>query len=378
MRALDSIFRSFRVRVDATEVCRLSNTGIETQMKTLSVIAVAALLTAAAPACAQEGHEHSAASEHKHEHAAGPGLFGQPPEYVHVLLNPLPVYGLAIGIVALGIALLVRSKPSRTGALVIVIVSSAAAWPVKHYGQNAYQRVRQISDEQGQQRLDQHMERADKLIYAFYATALLGVVALAGQRKFPKAAVPLAIATLVAGAASFGGGVWISKAGGQIRHPEFRAGSAPSMEAAPNEHGTPDPSHEKMQHEPTQPSDTSGGHKHDATSKQSAEKAPLPDTPEAAWKAIHEHHGELESAVNTKKFNDVQSHAQEIRALAQRLVELSHADHKPVVESGVSKVTHALDELKQSAETGSELVLKNNFEEFAKALNDLEQQMKKQ
>lgn len=189
-------------------------------MKTLTAILIAALLTAAG-VCAQETHEH--------EHAAGPGLFGQPPEYVHVLLNPLPVYGLAIGIITLGIALLARSKPARTGALIIVIVSSAVAWPVAHYGQNAYQRVRQVSDEPGQQWLDQHMERADKLIYAFYATALLGLAALASQRKFPKAAVPLAIATLVAGGAAFGGGLWISKAGGQIRHPEFRgtAGAQP-------------------------------------------------------------------------------------------------------------------------------------------------------
>lgn len=189
-------------------------------MKTLAAILITALLGVAG-ACAQETHEHS------DEHAAGPGLFGQPPEYVHVLLNPLPVYGLAIGVVALAIALLARSKPTRTGALVIVIVCSAAAWPVAHYGHNAYERVRQISDEQGRQRLDQHMERADKLIYAFYATVLLGVATLAGQRKFPKAAVPLAIATLVVGGASFAGGVWISKAGGQIRHPEFRgAGGA--------------------------------------------------------------------------------------------------------------------------------------------------------
>jgi hypothetical protein len=33
------------------------------------------------------------------------------PEYVHVLLNPLPVYGLAVGVLGLVIALL--SKPGQ-------------------------------------------------------------------------------------------------------------------------------------------------------------------------------------------------------------------------------------------------------------------------
>lgn len=344
-------------------------------MKILAAILVATLLGAAAPACAHEEHKHAAASEH--EHAAGPGLFGQPPEYVHVLLNPLPIYGLAIGLVTLGAALLARSKPARNGALLIVVVSSAVAWPVKHYGQNAYQRVRQISDEQGQQWLDQHMERADKLIYAFYATALLGIATLASQRKFPKAAVPLAIATLVAGGASFGGGLWIGKAGGQIRHPEFRAKSAPAEMGTSHEHGAPASAHEKMQQEKMQPANTSGGHQHE-TPGQASEKAPLPDTVEGVWKAIHEHHHELESAVSAKRFSDVQSHAHSASDLMKRLIEVSPPGQKAGLESGVNKATQALAALQQSAETGSELVMKNNFDEFAKTLSEFEQQMKQQ
>ncbi|MCI0349180.1 MAG: hypothetical protein L0Z53_07125, partial [Acidobacteriales bacterium] len=288
-------------------------------MKTLSAIVVTALLGVVV-ACAHE----------KREHPAGPGVFGQPPEYVHVLLNPMPVYGLAIGMLALGAAVLARSKPARAIALGIIVVSAASAWPVQYYGENAYQRVRQISDEAGQQSLDEHMERAAKLVYIFYATALLGIIALVSQRKFPKAATPLAVVTLFVGAASLCAGGWISKAGGQIRHPEFRADSKPSTNAAPHRHDASDQSHEKMQH-----SDASGGHKPGAPSEQAAEKTPLPDTLEGVWKVIHEHHGELDSAVNGKNFSDVRSHAEKLSALAKRLLDVSPADHKPVVESGV-------------------------------------------
>ncbi len=135
---------------------------------------------------------------------------------------------------------------------------------------------------------------------------------------------------------------------------------------------TSEQSHEKMQ-----PSDTSG-HKHGATSEQTADKTPLPDTLEGVWKAIHENHAGLTSAVKDRKFSDVQSHAKEIRALAKKLVDVTHPDHKPAVESGVNKIVHALDELKSSAETGSESVMKNNFKQFGEALEQLEQQMKKQ
>ena len=340
-------------------------------MKTLIAVLAAALVGIAST------HAHE-----KHEHAAGPGLFGQPPEYVHVLLNPFPVYGLAIGILALGAALLARSKPARAIALGIIIVSSVSDWAVTHYGENAYAGVREKADETGQQWLDEHMDRAHKFVYVFYATALLGIAALVSQKKFPKAATGLTITTLLACVISLGVGGWISKAGGQIRHPEFRAGSPPPAKGG-HEHDASKPSHETMQHDKMQHSDASAGHKHGATDKQSAEKpaaekASLPDTLEGVWKHIHEHHGELETAITGKKFSEVQSHVEHLAALARRLVELSHADHKASVESGANKVNQTLVELKQSAETGSELVLKTNFDAFAKSLNELEQQMKKQ
>ena len=292
---------------------------------------------------------------------------------MHVLLNPLPVYGLVLGIVALGAALVARSKPARASALGIVLVGSASAWPVLHYGQNAYAGVREKADEAGQQWLDDHMERAEKAIYFFYVTTALALAALVGLKKFPKTATPFAVATLLAAVASVGVGGWISKAGGQIRHPEFRIGSSPSTNAAPHEHGLPQQPHDKMQ-----PPGTSGEHKHGETSEPSAEKIPLPETFDGVCNAIHVYHGELESAVNTKKFSEVQSGAKTIGALAKKLVEVAPADRKPLVESGVTAMNQALDEIRSSAETGSDSVMKTRFKEFEQALEQLEQQMKKQ
>jgi hypothetical protein len=331
-------------------------------MKTLTAIVTSALLGIAA-----------AHANEKHIHAEGGGLFGQPPEYVHLLLNPLPVYGLALGILALGAALLARSKPAQAVALAILLVGSASAWPVFHYGQNAYARIREKADDAGQQWLDQHMERAEKSIYIFYVTAVLAIAGLISVKKFPKVATPLALLTLVTGAASVGVGGWISKAGGQIRHPEFRAESAHSTNAASHEHGSSQQSHERMQQ-----TNATGSHKHETTSEQSAEKTPMPDTLEGVWKAIHEHHRELESAVNETKFSEVQSHARELGALAKRLIELTPSDRKSVVENGANKMDAALAELRSSAETGSDSVMKTRFKEFAQALEQLEQQTKKQ
>ena len=51
----------------------------------------------------------------------------QQPEYIHVVINPLPVYGLAGGLIGLFIAICQRSRRAIVAALVIVLVSAAAA-----------------------------------------------------------------------------------------------------------------------------------------------------------------------------------------------------------------------------------------------------------
>ncbi|MCG3150127.1 MAG: hypothetical protein PCFJNLEI_03605 [Verrucomicrobiae bacterium] len=152
------------------------------------------------------------------------------PEYVHVLLNPLPVYALAMGVLALGIALLMRSRPAQVVALIVVLVGSASAYPVLRYGQRGYDRVYAMSNSDAQLWLDQHMHRAERFVFAFYLTGLLAVAALGALWKIPQAALPLAIATILIATVSIGIGGWISHAGGQVRHSEFRSGPPPKAD----------------------------------------------------------------------------------------------------------------------------------------------------
>jgi len=71
------------------------------------------------------------------------------PEYMHVLLNPLPVYGLAFGTLALALALFLRNYRVTVAALVLVFVGAISAWPVYQYGESAYDRVKSMSDPAG-------------------------------------------------------------------------------------------------------------------------------------------------------------------------------------------------------------------------------------
>jgi hypothetical protein len=151
----------------------------------------------------------------------------QQPEYIHVLLNPLPVYGLAIGVIGLIVSLFLRSRHAQITALVLIFIAAASVWPVVHYGEEAYDRVLSMADSDGEAWLKAHKQRADKLEYIFYALALIAAAAILIPRKWPAAALPFTVATLIAALVSLGAGAYIGYAGGKIRHREFRTGPPP-------------------------------------------------------------------------------------------------------------------------------------------------------
>ena len=146
----------------------------------------------------------------------------QQPEYLHVLLNPLPIYGLGIALFGLIAAMYLGSRGGRTTALVLIFASALSAWPVAHRGEQAYERVYVAADDDGKAWLKAHEHRADELIYFFYALALVSAAAIFAPKRWPGTARPLTILTLLLAFASLGAGACIAHAGGKIRHREFR------------------------------------------------------------------------------------------------------------------------------------------------------------
>ena len=155
------------------------------------------------------------------------------PEYLHVLLNPLPLYGLAIALFGLIAATYLRSRGAQLAALVLVFATAISAWPVAYHGDQAYDRVLSMADEAGQDWLKAHVHRADQLIFLFYATALIAACAILIPKKWPRAAMPLVIATMGLAILSLGAGIYIGHAGGKIRHREFRSAPPPKTEPEP-------------------------------------------------------------------------------------------------------------------------------------------------
>jgi signal transduction histidine kinase len=149
------------------------------------------------------------------------------PEYVHVLINPLPVYATIMAVTALVLSTLWLHKHAQVVSLILVVIACASVWPVVYYGQAAYDNVYAMSDMAAQQWLDLHMKRAEQFQYLFYATALVAMAAIVAAWKWPRVLKHLCWAVLAMSVASISVGGWISHAGGQVRHAEFREGPPP-------------------------------------------------------------------------------------------------------------------------------------------------------
>ncbi len=190
------------------------------------------------------------------------------PEYMHVLLNPVPVYGLAIGIVGLLLAVVARNRTGIVIALVLVCLSGLSAWPTYHYGEAAYDRVKAMADTAGDQWLDEHMARGEKLIYAFYVLAGLAAVGMFAPMKWPRSSFPLAIATFVIGCTTLGIGAYIAYAGGHVRHREFRFEPPPQARADEHHH------HEAEQKVESSPAQQMEHADHEQTPQQTGSELP--------------------------------------------------------------------------------------------------------
>ncbi len=155
------------------------------------------------------------------------------PEYLHVLLNPMPLYGLAIALFGLIAATYLHSRGGQLTALVLIFATALSVWPVVYHGDRAYDRVLSLADDDGQAWLKAHVHRADKLVFLYYALALVSAGAIFVPKKWPRAARPLVFATILLAVASLGAGSYIAHAGGKIRHREFRNVPPPVTQPEP-------------------------------------------------------------------------------------------------------------------------------------------------
>ena len=114
----------------------------------------------------------------------------QIPAYQHLLLNHIPITGLAVAALFLGVSLLMRNRPGQILALSLICLVAASMVIVNRTGHEAFEQMRTLVDDPGADSMDLHLDRAEKVTPVFYALAVVALLAALVPKRWPRARWP--------------------------------------------------------------------------------------------------------------------------------------------------------------------------------------------
>lgn len=138
------------------------------------------------------------------------------PEYLHLLLEPLPLYGLGIGLTFVIVSFLFGEAKSRMLALAIICVSCASVWPYIDLRDKATPRILATRSPDFAPLIQEQTQRRKDWSWPYYVMALLSAIALATS-KSPQGR-PLLFLVVIFGAAVFWFSIWMHKKECEVYH----------------------------------------------------------------------------------------------------------------------------------------------------------------
>jgi hypothetical protein len=138
------------------------------------------------------------------------------PEYLHLLLEPLPLYGLGIGLTFLIVAFLFGEAKCRVLALGVICVSCASVWPYNDLRAKATARILATRSPDFAPLIQEQTERRKDWSWPYYTMTLVSFAALAASRS-PKSR-PMLFAVVILGGLLFWFSIWMHKKECEVYH----------------------------------------------------------------------------------------------------------------------------------------------------------------
>ena len=143
----------------------------------------------------------------------------QDPEYLHLLLEPLPLFGLGLGLVFLLMSVLLVQRHTRTPALVVIILSAGSVpWYLK-MRVKAEPRIAATMDRSFHPLIRAQTERRQGSAWLYISVAAVCAAALAFGRT--SRASFLSWAAIVMAAVGFVHGLWLHRKESEVYHPHI-------------------------------------------------------------------------------------------------------------------------------------------------------------
>jgi len=138
------------------------------------------------------------------------------PEYLHLLLEPLPLFGLGIGLVFLIMSFMTGEARSRLLALGIICVSCASVWPYVDLRDKATPRILATRSPDFAPLIQEQTQRRKDWSWPYYAMAVLSAAALLSSRSSKSR--PLLFAIVIYGGLLFWFSIWLHKKECEVYH----------------------------------------------------------------------------------------------------------------------------------------------------------------
>jgi hypothetical protein len=138
------------------------------------------------------------------------------PEYLHLLLEPLPLYGLGLGLVFVIVSLVFGEIKSRMLALAVICVSCASVWPYIDLRDKATPRILATRSPEFAPLFLQQTQRRKYWSWPYYAMTLFSGIALFSARS-PKGR-PVLFFVVLFGALLFWFSIWLHKKECEVYH----------------------------------------------------------------------------------------------------------------------------------------------------------------
>lgn len=143
------------------------------------------------------------------------------PEYLHLLLEPIMVWGLGIGVIAFLFSFFFGERKMQLVALTVIIVSSLAVVPYMKQRKKADERVVKLRGDVKEMIAESTERRKDSRGAYVLVAALAGLTILMGAHK-GKPGMLAGMGTAFAGAILVVHGAWLHLKDAEIYHPNIR------------------------------------------------------------------------------------------------------------------------------------------------------------
>ena len=142
------------------------------------------------------------------------------PEYAHLLLESLPLYGLAFGLTLLVVAFVVNERKSRLLALGLILISCASVWPYLDFRLEATPRILATRAVEYGPIIRSQTELRAATAWAYYTMAIFtGIAMLMTKSRYARHGV---LVVILGGVALFWLSVWLHKKECEVYHPNIK------------------------------------------------------------------------------------------------------------------------------------------------------------